>query len=30
MQEWTNMEKIAWVDFAGVDNDEIIDSELQL
>jgi len=30
MQEWTITEEIAGVDFAGVDSDGVIDSELQL
>jgi len=30
MQEWTITEEIAGVDFAGVDRDGVLDSELQL
>jgi len=30
MQEWTMMDEIVGVDFAGLDNDGVIDSELQL
>jgi len=30
MQEWTMTEEIAGVDFAGVDNDGVIDSEFKL
>jgi len=30
MQEWTVTEEITGVDFAGVNNDGVIDSKLQL